>query len=165
MIDNTYWKDLLRKKSNKNRIPCLIICNRKLPMMSKFIAKYWRVLQVNLELRETSQNNHLWHLKETKTCKKLKETIGSKMGKFLKPIWKTEKGDLSLATQVNHHCIAQRLLTLVHSRNTKDSKTVFHNSNSKAYSSFTLWNAHYEKSNMLEKLKKLSKIYHCQFAF
>ena len=87
------------------------------------------------------------------------------MGKFLKPIWKTEKGDLSLATQVNHHYIAQRLLTLVHSRNTKDSKTVFHNSNSKAYSSFTLWNAHYEKSNMLEKLKKLSKIYHCQFAF
>ena len=38
-IDNIDRKDLLRKKekSIKNRIPCIITCNRKLPMMRKII--------------------------------------------------------------------------------------------------------------------------------
>ena len=67
-VDNTDRKDLLRKKekSNKDRIPCLIICNRKLPMMFKIINKHWNVLQINPELREKFQNNPLVSFKKKK---------------------------------------------------------------------------------------------------
>ena len=72
-VDKIDRKDLLRKKEkrNKDRIPCLITYKRKLSMMCKTIKKYWNVLQINLELRETFHNNRLWHLKETKIYKKL----------------------------------------------------------------------------------------------
>ena len=43
------------------------------------------------------------------------------MEKCLKPIQKREKGNLNLATQVNHHYAASRLLTLIHSKVTKHS--------------------------------------------
>ena len=43
------------------------------------------------------------------------------MEKFLKPIQKTEKENVNLATQVNHHYVASRLLTLVHFKVTKHS--------------------------------------------
>ena len=38
-----------------------------------------------------------------------------RMEKCLKPIQKTEKGNVNFATQVNHHYVVRRLLTLVHS--------------------------------------------------
>ena len=41
------------------------------------------------------------------------------MEKYKKPIQKTEKENVNLATQVNHHYVASRLLTLVHSEVTK----------------------------------------------
>ena len=44
------------------------------------------------------------------------------MEKCLKPIQKTEKENVNLATQVNHHHVASRLLTLAHSEVTKHSK-------------------------------------------
>ena len=56
----------------------------------------------------------LWNLKETKTHKKL-QVIQSKIEKCLKPIQKTEKENENLATHVNHHYVASRSLTLVHS--------------------------------------------------
>ena len=43
------------------------------------------------------------------------------MEKCLKPIQKAEKENVNLATQVNHHYVAIRLLTLVHSKVTKHS--------------------------------------------
>lgn len=54
--------------------------------MRKIINKYWGVLQINLELRETFLNNTFVALKERKTYKILQEVIPSKMGKYLKPI-------------------------------------------------------------------------------
>ena len=41
------------------------------------------------------------------------------MEKCLKPNQKTEKENKNLATQVNHHYVASRLLPLVHSEVTK----------------------------------------------
>ena len=43
------------------------------------------------------------------------------MEKCLKPIQKAEKEDVNLATQVNHHYVESRLLTLVHFKVTKHS--------------------------------------------
>ena len=43
------------------------------------------------------------------------------MEKCLKPIQKTEKEKVNPETQVNHHYVASRLLTLVHSEVTKHS--------------------------------------------
>ena len=43
------------------------------------------------------------------------------MEKFLKPIQKTKKGNVNLATQVNDHYVASRSVTLVHSEVTKHS--------------------------------------------
>ena len=42
------------------------------------------------------------------------------MEKCLKPIQKTEKEKVKPATQVNHHYVASRLLTLVHSEAEKN---------------------------------------------
>ena len=74
-IDNTDRKDLLRKKekSNADRIPCLVTCNRKLSMMCEIINNYWNILQINLELQETFKNNPLVALKRNKN---LQEIIG-----------------------------------------------------------------------------------------
>ena len=98
-VDNIDRKDLLSKKEKnvKDRIPCLITYNRKLPMMRKIINKHWNVLQINPGLEETFY-----------------EFIRSKMEMCLKPI--QEKENVNLATQVNHHYDANRLLTLVHSK-------------------------------------------------
>ena len=117
-VDNIDRKDLLSKKEKniKDRIPCLITYNRKLPMMRKIINKHWNVLQINPGLEETFY-----------------EFIRSKMEMCLKPI--QEKENVNLATQVNHHYAANRLLALVHD--------------------LLNWNVHYSKSNMLEKLKQL----------
>ena len=40
-------------------------------MMLKTINKHWNVLQKNLELKKYFRTIRLWHLKETKTYKKL----------------------------------------------------------------------------------------------
>ena len=57
------------------------------------------------------------------------------MEECLKPIWKTEKEDVNLATQINHHYVARRLLTPVDSKVTKHSNYTlyFTGSNLKAY--------------------------------
>ena len=55
-----------KEKSNKDRIPYLITYNRKLPMMCKTINKYQSVLQINLELQETFQNNPFVAFKRNK---------------------------------------------------------------------------------------------------
>ena len=71
-VDNIDRKDLLSKKEKniKDRIPSLIAYKRKLPMMRNFINKHWNVLQINLGLQETFQNNTFVAYKR-KTCKKL----------------------------------------------------------------------------------------------
>ena len=122
-VDNIDRKDLLSKKEKniKDRIPCLITYNRKLPMMCKIINKHFNVLQINPGWKKYFKTILLWHIKETKTYKKLQEVIRSKMEKCLKPIQKAEKENVNLATQVNHHYVASRLLTLVHSKVTKHS--------------------------------------------
>ena len=55
-VDSISRKDLLRKNI-KDRIPCLIIYNRELPMMRKIINKHWNVFEINPELQETFQSN------------------------------------------------------------------------------------------------------------
>ena len=47
----------------------------------------------------------LWHIKETKTYKKLYEVIRSKTEKCLKLIQNAENENVNLATQVNHHML------------------------------------------------------------
>ena len=60
------------------------------------------------------------------------------MGKCLKPIHKTEKDNVNLATQVNHRYIASRSLTLLHFEVIKHSNYTPHftNSTAKANPSF-----------------------------
>ena len=84
-------------------------------------------------MRETFQDN-LWPFKETKTSQKLQEVIQSKLEKCLKFILKTRKENVHLATQANHHFVASRSLTPVHSKVTKHSKlyTIFHKLNCKS---------------------------------
>ena len=52
------------------------------------------------------------------------------MEKCLKPIQRAEKENVNLATKVNHHYIASRLLTLVHSKVTSTA-TIHHISQTK----------------------------------
>ena len=52
----------------------------------------------------------------------MQEVTQSKIGKCLKPIKKTEKENVNLATQINnHYYVASRSLTLAHSEVTKHS--------------------------------------------
>lgn len=39
-----------KEKTNKNRIPYLVMYNRKLSMMYKIISKNWNVLEIYVEL-------------------------------------------------------------------------------------------------------------------
>ena len=61
------------------------------------------------------------------------------MEKYRKPIQKTEKENVNLATQVNHHYVSSNLLTLVHLEVTKHSNYTpyFTNYPVKANSSLT----------------------------
>ena len=72
-VDNIDRKDLLSKKEKniKDRIPCLITYNRKLPMMHKILNKHWNVLQINPELRETFQNNPFVAFKRNKNLREI----------------------------------------------------------------------------------------------
>ena len=58
-LNNTDRKDLFSNKEEniKDRIPCLITCNRKLPMVRKIINKHWNILQINSRLEEMFQND------------------------------------------------------------------------------------------------------------
>ena len=83
---------MLRKKekSNKDRIPCLITYNRKLPMMRKIINKHSKFLEINPELRETFLNNPFGAFKRSK-----KEIIGGhtiKNWKVIKALSENRKG-------------------------------------------------------------------------
>ena len=68
-----------------------------LPMIRKIINKHWNVFQINPKLQETFQNNLFVAFKRNKTL------------------------NMNLATQVNNHYVASRLLTLAHSEVTKHS--------------------------------------------
>ena len=61
------------------------------------------------------------------------------MEKYIKPIQKTEKENVNLATQVNHHYVASRLFILVHSEVAKHRNYMpyFTNETVKGNSSFT----------------------------
>ena len=69
-------------------------------------------------MEEIFQNNLFVAYKRNKN---LQEIIGGKMEKCLKPIQKSDEENVNLATQVNHHYVASRLLTLVHFKVTKHS--------------------------------------------
>ena len=71
--------------------------------------------KLNPELQKTFQNNTFVVFKRNKN---LQEIIG---GPYIKPIQKIEKENVNLATKINHHYVASRLLTLVHSEVTKHS--------------------------------------------
>lgn len=60
--------------------------------MSKFISKYWRVLQVNLELRETLQNNPFVAFKRSRTLQQIKRDHRIKNGKVFKTHLENRKG-------------------------------------------------------------------------
>ena len=110
-----------KKRNTEDRVLCLITYNGKPPMMRKIISKHWNVLQINPKLEETFQNNPFVAFKRKKN---LQEIIGDHMfknGKVFKAHTKTEKEKVNPATQVNHHYVASRLLTLVHSKVTKHS--------------------------------------------
>ena len=72
-LDNIGLKGLLRKKENntKDRIPWLITSNGKPPMMRKIIKKHWNVLQINLKLGETFQNNPFVAFKRKKNLQEI----------------------------------------------------------------------------------------------
>ena len=93
-VDNIDRKDLLSKKEKiiKDRIPCLITCNRKLPMMHKIINKHWNVLQINQGLPETFQNNPLVAYKRNKNLQEITGGHTIKNGKVLKVHSKNRKG-------------------------------------------------------------------------
>ena len=72
-VDKTHQKDFVREKekSNKEIIPCLITYKGKLPKMRKVLNKYWNVLQINQELRETFQNNSFVAFKRNKNLQEI----------------------------------------------------------------------------------------------
>ena len=74
-VDNIDRKDLFSKKEKniKDRIPCLITGNRKLPMMRKIINEHCNVLQTNPRLEGLFQNNPFVSYKRNKN---LQEIIG-----------------------------------------------------------------------------------------
>ena len=93
-VDNIGRKDMLSKKEKnvKDRIPCLITYNRKLPIMRKIINKHWNVLQINPGLEEIFQNNPFVAYKRNKN---LQEIIGGhtiKNGKVFKAHSKSREG-------------------------------------------------------------------------
>ena len=118
---------MLRKKEegNKDRTPCVIMCNRKLPMMLKIISYYWNVPQINPELLETFQKNAFVAFARNKTKNKNKEqkVIGRHTIKTVKSEkkCKTEKENLNLATQISYHYLASRPSTLIHTEVIKQS--------------------------------------------
>ena len=74
-VDNIDQKDILSKKEkgNKDKIPCLITYNRKLPMMRKNHKQSLEFSSNKSELRETFQNNPFVAFKRNKN---LQEIIG-----------------------------------------------------------------------------------------
>ena len=44
-------------RGGKSRTPFLVTYNRKLSMTYKINKKYWNILQINIEFRETVQDN------------------------------------------------------------------------------------------------------------
>ena len=69
---------------------------------------------------------------------------------------KIEKENVNLARQINQPYAASRSLTWFHHEVTKHNNYAlcFTSSTVKANSSFTSWNEHYAKSNILEKTKQ-----------
>ena len=79
-----------KEKNIKDRIPCLITYNRKLPMMCKIINKHWNVFHINLW--SVFQNNPFVAYKRNKN---LQEIIGGhtiKNGKVFKAHSKSREG-------------------------------------------------------------------------
>ena len=85
--------------------------------MRKIINKHWNVVQINPKLQETFQSNPFVAFKRNKN---LQEIIGGHTIKNGK-VFKAENEKVNPATQVNHHYVASRLLTIVHSEVTKHS--------------------------------------------
>ena len=106
--------------------------------MRKIINKYWNLLQINPELREIFQNNPLVTIKRKKNLQEVIVRHAIKNGKAFKPIQNTEKENVNPATQLNHHYVASRSLTLVHFEVTKHTNYTpyFTSSTVKANSSF-----------------------------
>ena len=88
-VDNIDRKELLRKKEEniKDKIPCLITYNRKLPMM----RKQWNVLQINPKLQETFQNNPFVAFKRNKNLQEITGGHTIKNGKVFKAQSKKQK--------------------------------------------------------------------------
>ena len=122
-VDNIDRKDLLSKKEKniKHITTSLITYNRKLPMMRKIINKHWNVLQINPGLEKIFQNNLFVAYKRNKTLQEIMGGHRIKNGKVFKGHSKSREKNGNLATQVNHHYVESRLLTLVHFKVTKHS--------------------------------------------
>ena len=116
------------------------------------INKYWYVLQINLELQETFQNNPFVPFKSKKLTRTYKKTY-DKNCKVLKTHVENRKGKCEPC----NHYVATRSLTLVHFEVTKHNfyKLYFTSTTVKVNSLFSSWNVHYTKPNMLEKQKQL----------
>ena len=129
-------KACLRKKekSIKDRIPCLITCNRKLPMMRTIINKHWNVLQINPWLRETFQNNPFVASKRNRN---LQEVIGGhtiKNGKVFKTHSKNRKGKCEPCNASKPLLCCKQIIDTITFRSyqTQQLYTIFHKLNCKS---------------------------------
>ena len=74
-VDTTERKELFtnKEKSNKNRIPLSLTCNRTLPNISNIVNRNWNILQINTEFHGVFQSKSIIAFKRNKN---LYEIIG-----------------------------------------------------------------------------------------
>ena len=94
-------------------------------MLRKIINRHWNVLQINPGCKEQFRTIQLWHLKETKTQKKLQEI---KNGKVFKARSKNRKGKYEPCnTSKPSLCCRQAIDTSTfRSYHTQQLYTIFH---------------------------------------
>ena len=117
--------------------------------MSKIISKHLNVLHINPQLRGTFQNNPFVAFKRNKNL--LEFIVGHtiKNGKIFKTHSKTEKENVNLATQVNHHHVGTSSLK-PNAAKLPNTATIHHISQTQLQKQI-----HHLQSDMLEKLKQL----------
>ena len=135
-VENIDRKDLLRKKEKyiKDRIPCLITYNRKLPVMHKILNKHWNVLQISPELHETFQNNPLVAFKRNKNLQEIIVGHTIKNGKVFKAHSKNIKGKCEPCNTNKPSLCCKQIIdsSTFQSYQTKQLYTILHKLNCKS---------------------------------
>ena len=135
-VENIDRKDLLRKKEKyiKDRIPCLITYNRKLPVMHKILNKHWNVLQISPELHETFQNNPPVAFKRNKNLQEIIVGHTIKNGKVFKAHSKNIKGKCEPCNTNKPSLCCKQVsdISTFRSYQTQQRYTIFHKLNCKS---------------------------------